>query len=51
MGNWKLKRLKKELAGRKNSTRSQKARVYFMCPPQGGWVGGPQETGGRKVAM
>lgn len=54
MGNWKLKKLPKELQGRRNSTSSKKARVYISIPPETGWPGGRPEDNdkvGRKQAL
>ena len=48
MGDWKLKKLKKQLNGRKNSTASKKARIYKAYPPEGGWPGGRPEDNGYK---
>lgn len=48
MGRWKIRKLKKELNGRKNSTQSKKARLYSIYPPEGGWKGGLPEQNGYK---
>lgn len=48
MGDWKLKKLKREQNGRKNTTASKKARIYYAYPPEGGWPGGAPEANGLK---
>ena len=49
MGNWKIKKLKKQLSGRSNSTKSNKARIYYAFPPEEGWKGGrPEDNGYRR---
>lgn len=48
MGDWKLKKLKREQNGRKNTTASKKARIYYAYPPEGGWPGGEPEANGLK---
>jgi hypothetical protein len=51
MGNWKLKKLKQQLSGRGNSTKSKKARIYRAYPPAEGWPGGePERNGYRRRA-
>lgn len=47
MGNWKIKKMQKGQRG--SQTRTKKARIVYVYPPEGGWKGGrPEENGFRK---
>lgn len=48
MGTWMTRKLKKLASGRKNSTASKKARIYYAYPPVTGWPGGRPEDNGYR---